>query len=215
MKRDEHETPRGMAQEPDWRLGSELSHATQQDALRQFVNRCTRQLAPHRKGANPVYFEGGLYPLQFDSDADWLAHTHFAVTKSGKLDKRVRHCESSPTWPDNPELALKTIAATPSDIAANKGVAPCHLARINENGKFEGERVAVFMAYQRSLDGFAQDSFGDSSEGGFYARVMFDASPHIVCFVETESGFVREVTNAQFEAANADYIEQLEQDEGN
>jgi hypothetical protein len=103
--RGDYDEPRGIAQEPDWRFGSELSPAVQRDALAVFVNRYTRtHRPPWTRGADPTKFPGGVYPLQFDSDADWLAHTMFAVRKDGKLDKRVRHCESSPTWPDNPEL---------------------------------------------------------------------------------------------------------------
>ncbi len=42
---------------------------------------------------------GSAYKVQFADDADWLANTRFAVTKTGRLDRRFNHCESSPTWP--------------------------------------------------------------------------------------------------------------------
>jgi hypothetical protein len=43
-------------------------------------------------------------PPQFASDMDWLRHTKFAVTMSGRLDRRVRECREEPTWPTRPEL---------------------------------------------------------------------------------------------------------------
>lgn len=43
---------------------------------------------------------GAAVTLQFANDADWLAHTEFAVRKDGHLDGRVHHCESHPTWPN-------------------------------------------------------------------------------------------------------------------
>ncbi len=80
--------------------GSTLSPACQKAALAAFQNRYTRTHHPAWTRSIPGY----VYPLQFDSDEDWLAHTDFAVTASGKLDRRVRYCTSSPSWPDNPEL---------------------------------------------------------------------------------------------------------------
>lgn len=84
------------------KLGSELSVADQRYVLAAFVNRHTRDHpAVWAKGE----WRGGKpYPMQFASDADWLAHTRFAVTKNGNIDRRVSNCESMPTWPDNPEL---------------------------------------------------------------------------------------------------------------
>lgn len=97
----DYEVPRGMAQEPDWRLGSELSPAVQREALSAFVHRYTRDHVPAwARTADPKAFPNGVYPVKFASDADWLANTMFAVTRKGLLDKRVKHCESSPTWPD-------------------------------------------------------------------------------------------------------------------
>lgn len=82
--------------------GSELAPHVQQDALRRFVNRYTKEHRP--AWTRDVRPNGNPYPVAFESDADWLANTRFAVTKSGELDNRVQHCESSPTWPENPEL---------------------------------------------------------------------------------------------------------------
>ncbi len=87
------------------RLGSELSAEDQRHVLASYVHRFTRE---HR----PVWSMRGLwsdnkpYPVQFASDAEWLAHTRFATTISGRLDRRFKGCNSSPTWPDNPELRL-------------------------------------------------------------------------------------------------------------
>lgn len=100
--RDDYAAPRGMANEPDWRFGSELRPEVQREALRRFVHRFTRDHVPD--WARQPRPNGATYAVQFDSDADWLAHTMFATTNAGKLDNRVKRCESSPTWPDNPEL---------------------------------------------------------------------------------------------------------------
>jgi hypothetical protein len=48
---------------------------------------------------------------QFKDDADWLANTEFAVKKDGRLDKRVKSCTSSPTWPMG-KVKLRTISNT-------------------------------------------------------------------------------------------------------
>lgn len=48
--------------------------------------------------------DGSAYPVQFANDADWLANTWFRARKNGRLDRRVQHCDSRPTWPNNPEL---------------------------------------------------------------------------------------------------------------
>lgn len=78
--------------------GAELSDANKHRALNRYVHRWTRDHKPkwvHDAKATPV---------QFASDADWLANTRFWVRKDGKLAERPSHCESNPTWPDNPEL---------------------------------------------------------------------------------------------------------------
>lgn len=106
MKRDadEYAVPRGMAQEPDWRFGHELSPVTQREALARFVHRYTAEHVPAWARKKTVAFPNGA-PLQFATDAEWLRNTQFAVKKNGTLDKRVNHCETGePTWPNNPEL---------------------------------------------------------------------------------------------------------------
>lgn len=84
------------------KLGTELTPAQQKEACA----RCVYRFAgTHRPAwAHHARPDGTAYPLQFADDADWLAHTRFAVTASGALDMRARFCQSSPTWPNNPEL---------------------------------------------------------------------------------------------------------------
>jgi hypothetical protein len=67
----------------------------QRAALSKFVHRHT--------GDHPSPYNKEL-PLQFKDDQDWLSHTVFRTNKNGTLNARVIGCESSPTWPNNPEL---------------------------------------------------------------------------------------------------------------
>lgn len=83
-------------------LGCNLPLSLQAEAKRAFVNRYTGNHRPH--WVNNGMPDGSPYPLQFADDNDWLGHTYFEVTKAGKLSARTRYCESSPTWPNNPEL---------------------------------------------------------------------------------------------------------------
>jgi hypothetical protein len=75
-------------------LGSELGALAQAYAKRRFVHRFTKEHKPQW-----AYCNYGTKP-HFASDADWLAHTFFWVTKAGKISERHKYCESSPTWPD-------------------------------------------------------------------------------------------------------------------
>jgi hypothetical protein len=88
-------------------LGSHMGKKLQDDCLRQFVHRFTKQHVP--AWANKEWKDGITYPVQFASDAEWLSYTFFEVTVKGELSKRVHYCESSPTWPDNPELRKETV----------------------------------------------------------------------------------------------------------
>jgi hypothetical protein len=88
------------------RLGSELSRADQSHVLSAYVHRYTKQHKP--KWANGIWKDGLPYPVHFASDAEWLANTRFAVTKAGKLDRRCNSCNSTSTWPDNPELRIQS-----------------------------------------------------------------------------------------------------------
>lgn len=82
--------------------GSDMSPALQREALACYVHRFTREHRP--AWSREEWKDGKTYPVQFDSDADWLANTFFPVTKAGDLSKRPSDCRSYPTWPDNPEL---------------------------------------------------------------------------------------------------------------
>lgn len=81
-------------------------------------------------------------------------------------------------------------------------------------GKFEGETRALRLAYETAMEGFASDDFGGDDQGANYcARVMFDAYPFIVCFEQLSNGFVRELTNSQYEALWAQSVEDAEEQE--
>lgn len=82
-------------------LGSLLQREEQEEAKRRFVHRYTGDNKP--KWARKEWKDGKPYPLQFKDDADWLAHTIFRTNRDGSLHARAS-CESSPTWPNNPEL---------------------------------------------------------------------------------------------------------------
>jgi hypothetical protein len=79
------------------KLGVELTASEQSYVLRSFVHRFTKDHIPTWVRLNQP--NGKPYKVQFRSDNEWLARTRFQVTKTGKLDKRVRECNSSPTWP--------------------------------------------------------------------------------------------------------------------
>lgn len=84
------------------KLGTELTQSEQREVLAAYVQRFTRQHKP--AWSRKEWKDGKPYPVQFDSDEDWLAHTSFRVTAKGALHKGRNDCQSSPTWPDNPEL---------------------------------------------------------------------------------------------------------------
>lgn len=94
--------------------GSQLSPEDQKLALRMFVHRFTKN---HR----PVWAfqprqNGEPYPVQFASDADWLANSSFAVDGKGRLRAGFGECHSTPTWPDNPELRANRITQTSASV---------------------------------------------------------------------------------------------------
>lgn len=97
-----------------WARGSDLAHHVQEQARRQFVHRYTGEHKP--RWADKSWRDGRGYPVHFTDDADWLANTFFAVTIAGFLDRRVLHCHSAPTWPDNPELRPRGGSGLPSPV---------------------------------------------------------------------------------------------------
>lgn len=81
--------------------GDLLPARLQRDALAAYLHRYTREHRPlwSRKPRD----NGAPYPVQFASDAEWLARTLFPVTvrKGGELGDTTRgHCRSYATWPD-------------------------------------------------------------------------------------------------------------------
>ena len=82
--------------------GVHLSQLNQSKVKRMYISRFTKDHKP--EWANKEWKDGKPYPVQFESDQDWLENTYFRFTTKGNLDKRAKYCESHPTWPDNPEL---------------------------------------------------------------------------------------------------------------
>lgn len=83
-------------------LGSHMGPHLQSQVKQAFVHRFTGDNVPN--WAKKPMPNGTPYPLQFASDAEWLANTYFSVNKDGTLSRRPSYCESKPTWPNNPEL---------------------------------------------------------------------------------------------------------------
>jgi len=75
--------------------GSDLGPKLQAEVKAAYVHRFTGE---HKPGW--VTTTGAPYRVQFKDDADWLANTFFHITKQGELNKRIKHCESHPTWPE-------------------------------------------------------------------------------------------------------------------
>ncbi len=82
-------------------LGAHMCPHLQKEAKARYVHRFTGEHTP--EWARKPRSTGKPWPLQFSDDVDWLAHTYFPVTKAGKLALRPSYCQSTPTWPNNPE----------------------------------------------------------------------------------------------------------------
>lgn len=85
-----------------WSRGYDLAPFVQEQAKNTFVHRYTGEHQP--RWALKSWKDGRAYPVHFKDDAEWLANTLFAVTLAGHLDRRFGHCQSFPTWPNDPEL---------------------------------------------------------------------------------------------------------------
>lgn len=74
-----------------WCYGACLPTALRRQVLAIFVNRVTAEHVPAwaRKAV-----KSGKMPIRYASDLEWLHNTEFAITKTGELDRRVRHCTS-------------------------------------------------------------------------------------------------------------------------
>ena len=87
-------------------FGNRLSLDDQKYVLGAYVHRYTKDHKP--AWASKPWKDGQPYPVQFASDADWLEHTLFNVSRSGRVIRRLgQECYSRPTWPDNPELRAR------------------------------------------------------------------------------------------------------------
>ena len=64
-------------------LGTKLSPSEQRTALAMFVHRFTGDHKP--RWSDGIWKDGKPYPVQFSNDADWLAHTRFAVNVAGTI----------------------------------------------------------------------------------------------------------------------------------
>lgn len=82
--------------------GSDLPPTLQREALNAYVHRFTGTHKP-QWACKPMP-NGKPYPLQFRDDADWLANTRFCVSGRGRVTRLAGDCQSTPTWPNNPEL---------------------------------------------------------------------------------------------------------------
>jgi hypothetical protein len=98
-------------------LGAMLCEADQKHVLAAYVHRFTGEHRP--AWANKPMPDGQAYPVQFKDDLDWLAHSYFAIRKNGRLNMLVKHCESYPTWPNNPELRLRGVPEPAQSVACS------------------------------------------------------------------------------------------------
>ena len=78
--------------------GNMLCEEDRRHVIAAYVHRYTREHRPD--WALETRPDGRPYPVQFASDADWLANSRFFVRRDGRLDMRHTLCHSSPTWPD-------------------------------------------------------------------------------------------------------------------
>lgn len=87
-----------------WIAGDKLRPDVQRQALARFVHRYTGEHVPKwaRARTKP----------HFATDAEWLAGTRFAIRGDGQLSERVRHCESSPTFP-SPRPGVRQVTRAP------------------------------------------------------------------------------------------------------
>lgn len=89
---------------------------------------------------------------------------------------------------------------------------PGHDYIIGEPGKFQGERQAVRLAYEASLDGCGEE-FGSVGEvPTFHCRIDLGKPIGVVCFYVTNDGFVIECSERDFEA-ELDAYEAMDDDD--
>lgn len=77
---------------PKWMPGSSLAPSIQREILAAYIYRHTGE---HKPAGATVFNAKPSYA----TDAEWLAHTWFAVTADfRRLDRRVKHCRSHDGW---------------------------------------------------------------------------------------------------------------------
>lgn len=128
--------------------GTDLTPEQQKEVKAKFVHRYTGNNKP--EWTKQTWKDGKPYPLHFKDDADWLANTTFAVTKTGKLHGGTKYCNSSPTYPNNPELR-KTVKED-----------------INEGIVYEevGKKIIDFLFLKTDKDGRVKTSWGTKTPEG-------------------------------------------------
>jgi len=71
-------------------------------------------------------------------------------------------------------------------------------------GRYEGERLALRIAHEISLDGGC-DNFESVQELGYYCKVPFEG--FTVYFCEDEQGFISEISEEDYNEAEKEYEE--------
>lgn len=71
-------------------------------------------------------------------------------------------------------------------------------SRYPHPGKFEGERMLTAVAYDRDLNGFSDESFGDVETIGYYFSVDFGQKYGMFYGMIDSNGFVSEISEASF-----------------
>ena len=88
-------------------------------------------------------------------------------------------------------------------------------ARITSPGRFEGERIALALAYRNSLNSCCED-FGSVDELGYFCSSYVDLpnGTYIDVFFQVDnSGFITEISSQEYEAAEDEEAAEYEYEE--
>lgn len=77
-----------------WITGEELAPADRAHVLNAYVHRMTTEARQRWPDFAAFMLRNG-YRMPARDDAEWLAMTRFAVRSDGRLDSRVRRCETT------------------------------------------------------------------------------------------------------------------------
>lgn len=92
--------------------GIAFSEYDQAILLGAFQDRYTGDNKPVWAGAKE-----SLYPVQFANDMEWLTHTRFAISPlTRRLDRRIKRCWETPTWPGDPMAYGQLIRDLPNFV---------------------------------------------------------------------------------------------------